>query len=120
MDEFIRRVKALVKNHDGDSLWLEVDTGFRAAITESFRLYKIDAPEKQGETYEAGVISRDYLNNRVSTAIKENKGVFIKSYKPYGAYTRDKYGRWLCEIFIDGKNINQEMIELGLAVPYDG
>lgn len=120
MDEYIRKVKSFVRNHDGDSLWLEVDTGFRAAITESFRLYKIDAPEKRGDTYEAGIASRDYLNSRVSTALAEKRPVFIKSYKPYGAYTRDKFGRWLCEIFVDGVNVNQEMIEMGLAVPYDG
>lgn len=120
MDEFIRKVKGLVKNHDGDSLWLEVDTGFRASITESFRLYKIDAPELRGETYVIAAESRDYLNHRVKTALSEKRGVFIKSYKPYGAYTRDKFGRWLCEVFVDGVNINQEMIEMGLAVAYDG
>ncbi len=119
-DEYVRTVTALDRNHDGDSLWLTVSLGFRASITESFRLLGIDSPELKAPTLEAARASRDYLNGRLRGALAEGREVTIKSYKPFGAYTKDKYGRWLAVIFVDGIDVNQEMVQKGYAVPYFG
>ncbi len=119
-DEYIRQVASVLRNYDGDSIWLTVSVGFRASVTESFRLLGIDAPELQAPTLEAARASRDYLNGRVRGALAEGREVFIKSYKPFGAYTKDKYGRWLAVIFVDGVDVNQEMVQKGYAVPYLG
>ncbi len=119
-DEYVRRVASVLRNYDGDSLWLSIDTGFRASITESFRLLGIDAPELEAPTLEAARASRDYLNGRVRGALADGREVTIKSYKPFGSYTKDKYGRWLCTIFIDSVDVNQEMVQKGYAVPYFG
>lgn len=80
---------------------LELDVKF----TVHFRLIRIDAPEKTGVTKEAGIRSMEYLKGRIEG---QNIKVKIKG--------RDKYGRWLAEIFKDGININDELVQLGFAV----
>ena len=80
------------------------------------RLLDIDAPEMRGEERDQGIITRDYMRSLLS-----NEEVIIKTYKDkYG-----KYGRWLVEIFIfdpseEGGllNVNQHLIDKGLALPY--
>ncbi|WP_187291912.1 thermonuclease family protein [Nitrospina gracilis] len=31
---------------------------------------------------------------------------------------REKYGRWLCEIFVDGKSLNETLVKQGFAQEY--
>lgn len=73
-----------------------------------FRLLDINAPEKTGATKEAGERSRDYLKS-----IIEGQIVFVSCEK------KDKYGRQLATVFYNGVNMNQHMIDQGLAVPYE-
>lgn len=116
MNEYLYhyRVTEIISVWDGDTIRASVDCGFRMYAVIPFRLTGIDTPELRGDTYDAAVASRDYLKARLETAINTGRDVIIKSSKP------EKYGRWLGTIYVDGVDINQELLDLGLAEAYDG
>lgn len=110
----------IVSVYDGDTFkvnvyWLPPVFGEELSI----RLRDIDTPEVRsscstGEQREAERIlakkSRDYLEARLaaaSTITAVDLG-------------RDKYFRILATLYIDGVNINDELITLGYAKAYDG
>ena len=73
-------------------------------ITLRIRLDQIDAPEK-GQPF--GSAAKKHLSNKVF-----GKTVQLK---PAGT---DRYGRTLAEIYLDGSNINKEMVRDGYAWSY--
>lgn len=81
---------------DGDTL--KLSTG------QTLRLYGINAPEvKEPFFEEAKVFTQNFaLNKEVTFEQEEN-------------YQEDKFGRTLGYIFIDGKNLNLELVKAGLA-----
>jgi micrococcal nuclease len=96
--------------YDGDTVTAVIDLGFNVSMTEKLRLVGIDAPEMRGESAAAGTASRDTLRSKIL-----DKKVVIKTSKD----KKEKYGRYLAEIFIDGVSINQQMITEGFAIKYD-
>ena len=80
---------------------------------EIIRLVGIDAPETSHKKREPGQPfsqkSKKYL-----TGLVLNKSVDVKS------YGTDRYGRTLAVVFVDGKNVNLEMVRAGLAEVYRG
>jgi micrococcal nuclease len=106
---------------DGDTVWLNVDLGFRVRIEEVFRLAYINAPEKVNFTLEG---------------VQDRAATHILRCIPQGAVCiaditkTDKYGRWLAvlrylpgvrdraEILARGINLNDELVRLGLAKRY--
>lgn len=92
---------------DGDTVVLQVNAGFRTWCRQKLRLRGIDAPEMstpQGEK------SKTFLKETLTTA----PSVRIKTYR------KDKYARYLADIFIGPKNtfINQLLLDTGHAAPY--
>ena len=67
----------------------------------------------RGEERPEGLISRDWLRERLNTAMTEN-GIIIRTHKD----SKGKYGRYLAEIFVDDININKQMMAEGLAEAY--
>lgn len=98
--------------HDGDTVSLDVDLGYEIHVNVSCRLLGINAPELNTP---AGKTSAAYLQQRLPVGTK------LTAQTTKGD-ENDKYGRYLADLFVDGqvKSINQEMIDQGLAVPYDG
>ncbi len=93
--------------YDGDTVTADVDLGFRVWIrSEKLRLARIDAPEVRGPERPLGLISRDWLREKLL-----GKEVIIKTFKD----KRGKYGRYLVDIFLQGRNINDWLVEEGLA-----
>jgi endonuclease YncB( thermonuclease family) len=93
---------------DGDTI--EVKKG---AIKFSVRLVGIDAPEESHKKYEPGQpFSQQSTKHLAKIAL--NRPADVKS---YGA---DRYGRVLGEVFVDGNNVNLEMVKAGLAEVYRG
>lgn len=104
---------------DGDTLLVHIDMGFRTWISQTIRLRGIDTPEV---TSAAGL--------KASTEVKARlvpcACLVVRTYK------QEKYGRFLADIFYktdtddaerilsEGTFLNQELLDLGLAVPYDG
>lgn len=95
---------------DGDSVWLDVDLGFRAWLATDFRLYGINAPDR-------GQPGWSEATAFVTSAAPVGSIVEILSYKD-----PDKYGRWLAEVFVPDAHlsINAQLLDAGLAVEYFG
>ena len=104
--------RAIVRSiYDGDTIRIDVDLGLRTWIrNEQVRLAGIDAPEIRGEERPQGLAARDWLAARIPSGT----AILIQTYKD----ARGKYGRWLVDIWHDDVLVNQEMVELGLALAY--
>lgn len=90
---------------DGDTVDLEIDLGFLVTTRLRARLHSINTPERGHPGWAA---ARDRLIELVL-----NKPVVVHSRKP-----RDKYGRFLATLFVDGQDINALLVQEGLAVEY--
>lgn len=88
---------------DGDTVRVRVDLGLRVSTEITVRLMGINAPELNTD---AGKQSREYLR------LLEGQPVVLKTHKD----PKDKYGRWLGEIYCNGDNINSLMVVMGYAV----
>jgi endonuclease YncB( thermonuclease family) len=94
---------------DGDTLKATSESGQKITV----RLVGIDAPElgrgkrKPGQPFSRKATK--YLNK-----LALNKSVSVES------YGLDRYGRTLGVVFVDGKDVNLEMIKAGLAEVYRG
>lgn len=110
-DKYFRNINVL-SVYDGDTITAHVDLGFGVwAHKVKFRLLGIDTPEirtRDSEEKIAGYRARDYLRTRVD----EGDEITIQS------VSKGKYGRWLGVLYIDGVNINDELVSKGYAEPY--
>tara|TARA_R110000851_G_scaffold38425_1_gene98626 strand:- start:124 stop:450 length:327 start_codon:yes stop_codon:yes gene_type:complete len=108
MYEYSAEVK---KVYDGDTITVDFDLGFGIILRkQKIRLLGINTPEVRGESRDQGLISRDRLRERIL-----GKTVTIKTSRD----KKGKYGRWLGEVFIKDENINQWLLNEGLAAVYD-
>jgi micrococcal nuclease len=99
----------VISVYDGDTIKVEIDLGFGIKKTgASVRLFGLNAPEVKGDDRNHGLISRDWLRNKI-----EGKDVILKTIKD----STEKYGRYLGIIFtIEGENVNESLISEGLAI----
>ncbi len=100
---------------DGDTFWAVLDLGFNMFSTQKLRLRGIDAPELNTPE---GLNAKEYLQTQLSGCAF----VAIKT------YWRDKFNRYLADVLYDkdepdlttlvanGKFLNQELLDKGLAV----
>ncbi len=95
--------------YDGDTITVEVSLGLDVVKKESVRLWGINAPELKGKDKASGIVSRDSLRSWIL-----GKEITIQTTND----KREKYGRLLGVIILGSENINQKMIELGLAKEY--
>lgn len=95
--------------YDGDTVTLDISLGFGVTMREKIRLLGINTPEVRGKERELGLISRDRLRELI-----DGKDVIIVTHKDRGG----KYGRLLATIYLDGVNINQQLVDEGLAEAY--
>ena len=91
--------------HDGDTITLRFDLGRRIYSEDSIRLYRINAPEL---SQAGGKEARDYLRNLVPLGAL----VRVQTHKN----ARDKYGRWLGDVWYNGICVNDYMVDSGNAV----
>lgn len=76
---------------------------------QKIRLLGINTPEVRGSERAKGLVSRNRLRELIV-----GKDVIIATHKDKGG----KYGRLLATIYLDGVDINQLLIDEGLAKPY--
>ena len=93
---------------DGDAVKV---TGNDVKMT--IRLVGIDAPETSKKKNEPGQPFSQKSTKHLAGLVL-NKSVEIKS------YGTDRYGRTLGVVFVDGKDMNLEMVKAGLAEVYRG
>lgn len=101
----------VVSVYDSDTCTLKIDLGFRVEHVIQVRLSGIDTPEMNGPNKQAGLAARDYLKE-----LLVDKKFLVKTYKD----KKEKYGRYLAEIFVDGKDVATMLREAGYAVDYLG
>lgn len=113
MEQNLYYYKAVVKSvYDGDTCTVDIDLGLHTWVKdEKLRLYRINAPEVTGRQKSAGIKSRDFLRNLIL-----DKTVFIQTIKD----KKEKYGRYLAEIWIKDEkgnviNVNDHLVALGFA-----
>lgn len=100
----------VVRVYDGDTITCDIDLGFFTWIKDqSIRLAGIDTPEIRGEERPKGLVSAEWLRERIL-----DKEVILKTYKD----SKGKYGRWLADVYLDDVNMNQALLDEGLAEPY--
>jgi endonuclease YncB( thermonuclease family) len=93
---------------DGDTIKISRD-----GTTITVRLVGIDAPETSKRKNEPGQpFSRKATKHFASLVL--NKSVTVES------SGTDRYGRTLGVVFVNGKNVNLEMVKVGLAEVYRG
>ena len=96
--------------YDGDTVTLDIQLGFNITMHgQKIRLLGINTPEVRGKEKLDGLISRDRLRELI-----DGKDVIIATHKDKGG----KCGRLLATIYLDGVDINQQLIDEGLAKPY--
>jgi micrococcal nuclease len=93
----------VVKVIDGDTVDLNIDLGFKIVIKLRCRLTGINAPE--GKQTDAAIWLREQLPIGTNILIETKK-------------TQEKYGRWLATLFLNGLNLNLELINKGMAEAY--
>jgi endonuclease YncB( thermonuclease family) len=93
---------------DGDTITV-TQNGFKTTI----RLVGIDAPEKSRGKHKPG-----QPFSQKST--KYLAGLVLNKYVEIVSYGTDRYGRTLGVVYVNGKNVNLEMVKAGLAEVYRG
>ncbi len=92
---------------DGDTVDMRVDCGFSISTGQRLRLYGINTPEVRGAEREAGLAAKEYVINRFSEA----EEVVIRTIRD----KKGKYGRYLAVIYLDGVDLNEELVQVGHA-----
>ena len=91
-----------IKVSDGDTMNVQkVENGKFVGEIIKIRMFGIDAPEK---TQDYGIESKQALEKLVS-----GKTLEIEE------KNRDRYGRTVAVVYVDGKNVNEEMVKNGNA-----
>lgn len=92
---------------DGDTVDVDVDLGFNVFTKVRIRLANINAPEmKSSDTLEREMaeLSKKFLSSKVL-----NRDIVLDS------TGKDKYGRWIGNISVDGAIVNEQMVKEGYA-----
>lgn len=98
---FSYRVKVL-EITDGDTFWALVDLGFGITTKQQLRLRGLDAPEiETAEGKEAKAFLESVLASPLPVIITSSHS--------------DKYDRYLADVWVGERYINQELIDQGLA-----
>tara|TARA_R100000152_G_C6716845_1_gene143471 strand:- start:202 stop:612 length:411 start_codon:yes stop_codon:yes gene_type:complete len=108
----------VIKIIDGDSVRLDTDVGFGITLTnQSCRIAKID-------TAESRVNIKKYPERTAEKALglkaKERLKELLVGDVILHCLKRDKYGRLLGELYVEGKSVGDTLVEEGLACVYDG
>lgn len=102
--------------YDGDSITADIDLGLNTwAMNQKLRLYGINTPELRGADRDRGLAARYYVRNEL--LIKQDGDAIITTIKDRSG----KYGRLLAVVWIGReyeRNLNEELVTLGHAVPY--
>lgn len=109
-DAFVRKAR-LLKVVDGDTLRLEIDLGFGTRLAHDIRLLGVDTPEPRGKESAAG----KWVTFQVEKFIGDHKDLLIHSQ----VFSLGKFGRCLCRVWVDGRCLNNWLIDSQLCWPTD-
>jgi len=103
----------VVKVVDGDTIDVHLDLGFYVWIRfQRIHLAGIDAPEPTGATEAAGIAATKHLEEMIG-----GKTIIIKTLRGEDDPNREgSFNNWLGLAWLDGKSINDAMVDSGNAV----
>lgn len=103
----------LASVYDGDTFRVHLACKYGVFCkTIPIRVRGVDCPEIKGGSAETKALAKQ------AKAFTKN---FLKSGKILLRNCgRDKYFRLLCDVKVNGKNLGEELIQAGHAIPYDG
>ena len=100
--------------YDGDTCYVTAPTLPEPLQKMSVRILGIDTPEIRGECEEEKKLALEA--RALANKLFREAGTI-----EFGNLKWDKYGgRVLVDVYLDGKNYKDEIINAGLARPYDG
>ena len=100
---------------DGDTIVVGLQLGLGVVLADQYiSLYGIDAWEITGENKEKGLKAKEYLEER----LKEGN-IEIEIRPEWGQNGKGSFGRWLGIVYVDGVNVNIELVEKGHAEKYE-
>jgi len=95
---------------DGDTVDAQIDLGFRMTTVQRLRLNRVNTKEMHDKDPAKRKLAEDAKKYMTETLLNQN--VVIVTHKS------DAFGRWLAEVFLNNKNINDVLLESDLAIPY--
>lgn len=108
-DDKNRLSAILVRVVDGDTLVLNIDN-----VNEKIRLIGMDTPESVKPNHPVECFGKE-ATLHAKSLLKNKELTFVSDYTQD---TRDRYGRMLGYVFMDGKNFAEIMIADGYAYEY--
>ena len=107
---------------DGDTLDITIDLGFDLYKKERVRVAGVDTPEKRTKNLEEkalGIDATNWLKEKLESTIAGDDELSVRTELVGGV---GKYGRLLGWLYIgdDLVSLNEQMIEFGYALAYDG
>ena len=107
---------------DGDTIDVTIDLGFDLYKKERVRVAGVDTPEKRTRNLEEkalGIDATNWLKEKLEGAISGDDDLVIRTELVGGV---GKYGRLLGWLYVGCAelSLNEQMIEEGYALPYDG
>lgn len=107
-------VSEIASIYDGDTFRCNI-AGYPEIIGEriSVRINGIDTPELRDNRKPVKQLARLAKQHTVQR-LREAHQIELRNMK------RGKYFRIVADVFVDGHNLGQELIQKGLAKPYDG
>lgn len=103
----------VVDVYDGDTFTIAVwHSGIGKWCKYSVRVAGIDCPEMRTKNTNEAIVAKQAKSFTEAFALK--KHVQLKN------VNREKFGRILADVYVDGKNLSAELLKNRLAVPYFG
>ena len=111
MERYFYDAKVL-KVTDGDTMDVLIDLGFYVFTECRLRLDGINTPESR---------TKDLKEKALGLKAKEFTQNFLKdSQCQVKVRKKGKFGRWLAEVFVGKKSLNEELLKANLAREYYG
>ena len=107
---------------DGDTIDVTIDLGFDLYKKERVRVAGVDTPEKRTKNLEEkalGIDATNWLKEKLESTIAGDDELSVRTELVGGV---GKYGRLLGWLYIGDESVslNEQMIEFGYALAYDG
>ena len=78
-------------------------------------MYGINAWDTKGQDRPKGLLAKEYL----AKGLEDGK-IEIEIRPEWGREGKGKYGRWLGVVYVDGEDVNSELVQEGHARVYGG
>lgn len=118
-DEFIRKVVKVERVIDGDTIIAWLDKGDYETKRYYLRFLGVNTPERGREGYYE---AKEFVSQALEGAVVNVQTVKDKSIDNMDGYGTGGFGRYLATVFVgegeDQYNLNEKLLELGLARVY--